>query len=253
MKQIPNIFTLFNLFFGCLAIVYILQPGEGILNYNGEDWKIWLPEKIRWASVCIGIAALVDFLDGFVARLFKASSEMGKQLDSLADVVSFGVAPGMIIHQLLRIAFAGEPDGMDISVWWLMPAFLLPMAAAWRLARFNIDPGQAYGFRGVPTPAVGLLIASFPLILFYGDQRIQPLILNKWFLYVTIFLLSWAMVSRLPLLSLKFRDTGFRSNLPKWSLAAVALLAAVFLGWLAVPVVFIAYIVLSLAFKDQAS
>jgi CDP-diacylglycerol--serine O-phosphatidyltransferase len=252
LKQIPNLFTLLNLFFGCIAIVCILQTGEGIVNYNGEDWKVWLPEKIWWGSVCIGIAAVVDFLDGFVARLFKASSEMGKQLDSLADVVSFGVAPGLILYQLLRIAHAGEADGLETSIWWLMPAFILPMAAAWRLARFNIDPGQSYGFKGMPTPAVGLLVASMPLILLFSDDRLQPILLNKWFLYATVGLLSWLMVSELPLMALKFRDFGWRSNQPKWILAAVALLSAVLLSWLAVPVVFIAYIVLSLAFKNQA-
>lgn len=251
MKQIPNIFTLLNLFFGCMAIVFILQTGETLLNYNGQEWKIYLPEKIWWGAICIGIAAVVDFLDGFVARLFGASSEMGKQLDSLADVVSFGVAPGMILYQLLRITYAYDPEGIEIPMGYLVPAFILPMAAAWRLARFNLDPGQAYGFKGMPTPAVGLLVASFPLILLYNRFDIQSNLLNKWVLYGLIILLSWLMVSNLPLLSLKFSDYGFRKNLPKWVLLAIALVCGVFLQWMAVPVVFIAYILLSLIFKNQ--
>jgi CDP-diacylglycerol--serine O-phosphatidyltransferase len=85
---------------------------------------------------------------------------LGKELDSLADVVSFGVAPGMILYQLLRLSFAGQEDGLDVSVGWLLPALLIPCAAAYRLARFNIDDTQQYGFKGVPTPAAGLLIAS---------------------------------------------------------------------------------------------
>jgi CDP-diacylglycerol--serine O-phosphatidyltransferase len=117
MKQIPNLFTLLNLIAGCLAIVFILQTGEGIINYNGQDWKIYLPEKIWWGSVCIGIAGIIDFLDGFVARLFGAESEIGKQLDSLADIVSFGVAPGLILYQLLRISYISEESGLDTSFW----------------------------------------------------------------------------------------------------------------------------------------
>ena len=100
MKQIPNIFTLLNLVAGFVAIILTLQTGETILNLQGGEWKIYLPEKIWWASIFLGLAAVIDFLDGFVARLFKATSEMGKQLDSLADVVSFGVAPGLIVFQL---------------------------------------------------------------------------------------------------------------------------------------------------------
>jgi CDP-diacylglycerol--serine O-phosphatidyltransferase len=134
---------------------------------------------------------------------------------------------------------------------YLVPAFILPMAAAWRLARFNLDPGQAYGFKGMPTPAVGLLVASFPLILLYNRFDIQSNLLNKWVLYGLIILLSWLMVSNLPLLSLKFSDYGFRKNLPKWVLLAIALVCGVFLQWMAVPVVFIAYILLSLIFKNQ--
>lgn len=252
MKQIPNLFTLLNLFFGCMAIVLILQTGEGIMSHNGEEWSIYLPERVWWGAVCIGMAAIVDFLDGFVARLFKATSEMGKQLDSLADVVSFGVAPGMILFQLLRISYAREPQGLDIPEIWLLPAFILPMAAAWRLARFNIDPSQAYGFKGMPTPATGLLVASLPLILLYDTLGLQSLILTPWVIYALIWLLSWLMVSNLPLMGLKFRDYGFRSNLPKWMLAGVAVVSGIILQWLAVPLVFIAYIILSLAFKTKS-
>src|SRR5215212_3970215 len=109
VKQIPNLFTLLNLICGCLAIIFILQTGETIVTQSDEGtWVPQLPEKIWWGSILIGIAAIVDFLDGFVARLFNATSEMGKHLDSLADMVSFGVAPGIILYQLLRISFTGE-------------------------------------------------------------------------------------------------------------------------------------------------
>jgi CDP-diacylglycerol--serine O-phosphatidyltransferase len=253
MKNIPNYFTLLNLVLGCVAIIFIMQTGEGMINYNGEDWKVYLPERIWWGSVCIGLAAVVDFLDGFVARLFKASSPLGKQLDSLADVVSFGVAPGLILYQMLRISFAYEPDGLDVSIAWLLPALIVPCAAAWRLAVFNLDESQTYGFKGMPTPATGLLVASLPLIMLYDEFGLQRFLLNRWFLYGLIILLAWLMVSRLPLLSLKFKNYGMKDNLPKWILAAITILGALFLHWLAVPVVFIAYIALSLAFKKNAA
>ncbi|MBO9635567.1 MAG: CDP-alcohol phosphatidyltransferase family protein [Chitinophagaceae bacterium] len=248
MKQIPNLFTLLNLVFGCMAIILILQTGETLVTSSEQGtWVAQLPEKIWWGSVCIGIAAIVDFLDGFVARLFKATSEIGAQLDSLADVVSFGVAPGMILYQLLRISFIGTEDGLNVSVWALMPAVIFPCAGAYRLARFNVDKTQAYGFKGVPIPAAGLVVASLPLILLYNYFDLNSVLLNKWTLYAIIVLLSWLMVSRLPLMALKFRDFSVKNNLPKIILLIVAIVAGIFLKWLAVPVVFLLYVIISQA------
>src|ERR1700709_2095734 len=202
MKQIPNIITLLNLFFGCLAIVFLLENCI-VTGENADGQFLMLPQKIWYASLFIGIAAVVDFFDGFVARLFKASSEMGKQLDSLADVVSFGVAPGMIIYQLLRISLAKGEDGLDSSILWLMPAFILPCAAAYRLARFNIDTSTpSTHFRGVPVPAVGITVASFPLIYWQASQGwVLDILTNKWFLYAVVAALSWLMVSSFPIIS----------------------------------------------------
>lgn len=253
MKQIPNLFTLLNLVFGCIAIVLVLQTGESLVTQDGESWVAYLPEKIWWGSICIGIAAIVDFLDGFVARLFKASSEMGKQLDSLADVVSFGVAPGLILYQLLRIAYIGEETALDTPWTALLPAFIFPCAGAWRLARFNIDTAQSTSFKGVPIPAAGLVVASLPLIALYDYFGLQKLLLNKWTLYAIILVLSWLMVSTLPLMALKFKDYSVNNNLPKYILLVLAILSAIFLGWLAVPVVFILYIILSLTFKNKSA
>jgi CDP-diacylglycerol---serine O-phosphatidyltransferase len=111
-KQIPNIFTLLNLFFGCVAIVFALQT-ETISIFVEQDLSTHynIPEKLSIAAYLIFIAAVIDFLDGFVARLLGATSEMGKQLDSLSDVVSFGVAPSVILYQLLRISFIKEENG----------------------------------------------------------------------------------------------------------------------------------------------
>lgn len=252
MKQIPNLFTLLNLFFGCFAIIYIMQSGFVITADEDGGMLLDIPEKIWMASLFIGLAAFVDFLDGFVARLFNASSEMGKQLDSLADLVSFGVAPGLIIYQFLRLSFAQEEGGIDTAILWLAPAFILPCAAAWRLARFNLDTSQSFSFKGMPVPAVGIFVASLPLIYWNVNEAwIQELLLNKWFLYTLIFLLSWLMVSSLPLMALKFKDYSIKNNIPKIILAIVAIAAFVFLKWLAIPVAVLAYVLLSLFFKNK--
>lgn len=252
MKQIPNLFTLLNLVFGFMAIIVILQNGITMAAGPAGEYLVDMPEKIWLASLFIAIAAIVDFLDGFVARLLKAGSEMGKQLDSLADVVSFGVAPGLIMYQFLRLGLAREESGLDTSILWLLPAVLIPCAAAYRLARFNIDPGQSYGFKGVPVPAVGLVVASLPMIYWYtGSETVLNLLLNKWILYGIILLLSFLMVSTLPIMALKFKDYTLKNNLPKLLLLVVAIIAAVTLKWAAMPVVFLVYIIVSLALKNR--
>jgi CDP-diacylglycerol--serine O-phosphatidyltransferase len=253
MKQIPNLFTLLNLVLGCVAIIFILQTGESVLNYNGEEWKVYLPEKIQWGAICIFLAAVVDFFDGFLARLMKADSNMGKQLDSLADVVSFGVAPGLIMYQLLRISYAYEPDGMDTALYLLFPALLLPAACAWRLARFNIDTEQSNGFKGVPAPAGGLFIASLPMVTFYNYFGLQQWLVNKWVLYAIIITVSMLMISKIPLLNIKFSNARVKENWPKFAIILIGLISAAIFQWLAVPVVFLMYIILSLLTQNKAA
>ena len=251
MKQIPNLFTLLNLFLGVTAIIFILQTGETIVSDREGIMQIHLPEKIAWGALLIFCAAVVDFLDGFLARLLKANSPMGAQLDSLSDVVSFGVAPGLIIYQLLRISYAHEEAGLDVSIVFLLPALIIPCAAAWRLAKFNIDEGQQYSFKGLPTPAAGLFIASLPLIISGAGIDITNIIYNKWVLYSIILVLSFIMVSNLPLMAMKFRDFSFKNNVPKYILAAIGIVSVILLKWLAVPVILVAYVIVSLIFKNK--
>jgi CDP-diacylglycerol--serine O-phosphatidyltransferase len=250
MKQIPNLFTLLNLIFGCIAIVCILQTAETIvqIDITGAT-QVFLPEKIWWGGLFIFAAAVIDFLDGFLARLLKASSEMGKQLDSLSDVVSFGVAPGMILYQLLRMGYAQNENGLDVSFAALLPAFLFTGAVAWRLAKFNISTNQTESFQGVPSPAAGLVVASFPLIIFYRYFNIQTLFINPWFLYAVILLLSYLMLSPRTFMAIKFNDFSFKNNLLKYMLLAVALVSIVALKWLAVPLIFVLYLIFSIFSK----
>jgi CDP-diacylglycerol--serine O-phosphatidyltransferase len=278
MKQIPNLFTLLNLFLGCVAIVFALQT-QSFYIYVSDDFssQFSVPENLSIAGILLFGAAVVDFLDGFVARLFNASSEMGKQLDSLADVVSFGAAPGVILYQLLRISYMREENGLSVSITLLLPAFIVSCAAAYRLAKFNLDDSQKYSFKGVPTPAVGLFVASLPLILHFedgkfnlnnwfintickvlhisnpGELNINGWFVNIWVLYATIFIVSWLMISNLPVMALKFKNFSIQNSLPQIILLAIGLISAILLHWLAVPVIFIAYIILSLLFKNKTT
>ena len=253
IRSIPNLFTLLNLFFGVLAIISALQTNT-IIMYIDEDYSTSfnIPEKLTLAGIFIIIAAVVDFLDGFVARMLNASSEMGKQLDSLSDVVSFGVAPSVIIYQLLKLSFAREENGLEISVFWLLPAIILACAAAYRLAKFNLSTDQQFSFKGVPVPAAGLLVASFPLILHFNEiGAINAIIINKWFLYACVLVLSYLMASNMNILSLKFKDYTVKNNVPKIVLLLLSIVTALFLHWAAIPFIFIFYILISVIFSKQ--
>jgi len=252
MKFVPNLFTLLNLFFGCVAIVMVMQNGLVITPSAKCALLLLLPEKIYLASLFIAIAAVVDFLDGFVARLFKASSELGKQLDSLADVVSFGVAPAMIVYQFLRLAYAQQPDGLSVWFGWLLPAFIIPCAGAYRLGRYNLDNSQSVSFKGVPIPAVGMLIAAFPLIYWYANNGwVSGLLLSPWFWYAVIAVVSWLMASTLPMMALKFSKDASGANKYKIGLVVFAIAALVLLKWIAVPLIFLVYVLLSIVTRPS--
>ncbi len=252
-RNIPNFFTLLNLVFGCIAIVLILQTNETIapLDQNGVPVNQFLPENMYLGVFFIFAAAVVDFLDGFLARLFKATSRMGEQLDSLSDMVSFGVAPSVILYQLLRMGYARQENGLDVSVWALLPAFIFACAVAWRLAKFNISTDQVYGFRGVPSPAGGLLVASFPLIIWYEYFQLQALFSTPWFLYAVILLVSFLMISDIRFMALKFRDYSIGNNLVKYIFLVLAIISIVLLGWFSVPVIFVLYILFSVFNKEK--
>lgn len=244
MKQLPNILTLANLFCGTLAIIFTLHAPVFVSAYNGQDYVVTAPPPVYWASVMIGIAAVIDFCDGFVARLLKAQSPIGKELDSLADVVTFGVAPGMILFQILREAYMLQPNALQVSLISLVPALLLPCFAAYRLAKFNIDNRQTTTFLGVPTPAVGLLIASFPLIILY-DQPMVSWFYKPWLIYLLILLLGVLMVCNIPFFSLKMKKFSWKNNAIQLIIVILVLISIPFLKWAAVPFAFALYVVFS--------
>lgn len=248
-QQIPNIITLLNLLFGCLAIVSCFQFGTVASISDTGDMLIEIPEKLFMASLFIGIAAVVDFFDGFVARLLKVSSEMGKQLDSLADVVSFGVAPACIVYQFLRLALANDVNALSTSNWLFVPAFLIPMAGAYRLARFNLDQTQSTYFKGVPIPMIGLLTAAFPLIYWQPSYGvISKLLLSPIFWYGYIIMVSYLMVMTRPMLALKSLSGKKKLILPLGLVAIEVVFTAFFFKWYAIPFGFIGYCIVSLIY-----
>jgi CDP-diacylglycerol--serine O-phosphatidyltransferase len=248
-KQIPNIITLLNLLFGCLAIVSCFQFGTIASISDTGDMLIEIPEKLYMASLFIGIAAVVDFFDGYVARLMNVSSEMGKQLDSLADVVSFGVAPACIVYQFLRLALANDINALSTSSWLFVPAFVIPMAGAYRLARFNLDQTQSTYFKGVPIPMIGILTAVFPLIYWQPSfGMISKVLLSPIFWYCYIIIVSYLMVMTRPMLALKSLSGKKKLLFPLGIVVAEVVVSAFFFKWYAIPFGFIGYCIVSLMY-----
>ena len=226
-KHIPNTITCCNLLSGCISIV---------LMCNGYAVA---------AGVMIFLAAVFDFFDGFAARLLKAYSPLGAQLDSLSDVVSFGVAPSFIIYHYLQSASMS----VSVSGFNIIPfaAFFLAIFAALRLAKFNIDERQTTSFIGLPTPAMGLFVASLPFTLQKESLSFMGgLITNPYFLLAVVAVFSFLMVSEIPFFSLKIKDLKFKENIHIYILAIFAIATLAFLGFAAIPFVMLFYILESL-------
>ncbi|MDI1354227.1 MAG: CDP-alcohol phosphatidyltransferase family protein [bacterium] len=235
-RHIPNAITCANLLCGCLAIV---KAFEG---------------DLVWAAYLVGIAAVLDFLDGFVARLLHVHSPIGKDLDSLADVVTFGVVPGVIIYQLFQLVLnnaqvsASDPAVVHenlLNRYLPYLGFIVPVFSGIRLAKFNNDPRQSDSFRGLPVPANAIMICSVPLLLQYSGNSIVWL-MNSWGLSIGAIVLSFLLVSDIPLFSLKFKSFGWQDNkLRFWFLSLSAGILVAF-QLLAIPLIIILYILLSI-------
>ncbi len=255
MKHLPNLLTLANLFCGCIAIAYVLtaQPYTYLSIKEGMPTWQWVygAEQIYFGSIFIGIAAICDMLDGFAARALNVFSPIGKDLDSLADVVSFGVAPSVILFKFLWDAQMGEKNALDVSMLGMAPAFLIACFAALRLAKFNItSETQKTYFIGMPTPAVGLFVASLPLLSWYNPFNIGVYLQQKWVLYTVIAILCWLMVSSMKFIKLMPAKWSLATAWPQLLLVAGSIIAAVFLQVLAIPVAFILYVLLSFIYKQ---
>ena len=228
IKHIPNAITCCNLLSGCISIV---------LMCNGYAVA---------AGVMIFVAAVFDFFDGFAARMLKAYSPLGAQLDSLSDVVSFGVAPSFIMYHYLSQQPIANSFSLEIANFNIIPfvAFFLAIFAELRLAKFNIDDRQTTSFIGLPTPAMGLFVASLPFTL--KDESLAFMannMTNPYFLISIIVIFSYLMVSEIPFFSLKIKNLKFKENIHIYILAIFAIAALAFLGFAAIPFVMLFYII----------
>lgn len=251
MKHLPNILTLANLFCGCIAITFILGAQNFTTAFDITTYvEVPAIEQPYIGSLFIFLAALFDMLDGAVARALKLHSPIGKDLDSLADVVSFGVAPAVILFKMLWAAYMSEPEAMDTDLFLTTPALLIACFAALRLAMFNQSSvEQKNYFIGMPTPAIGLFVATFPLM-----QWQTPLFIyfyKPWLLYAVITLLCWLMVSKVRFFKLLPEKRDMKNLLPRILLVVGSAMAIPFFGWAASLVVMGLYIVLSLVFKPR--
>lgn len=224
MKQIPNLITLLNLFFGCCSIVTTLTayPYYIIGNQDNVYLQIFGMQDIYWGAIFILLAACMDALDGLVARVLKAESPLGAQLDSLADVISFGVAPAMILYQMLWYSYVTEPDALEKNWSVMLPAFIIPCLGAYRLAKFNTKKSvlpKNY-FLGLPIPATGMFIASLPMLLLFETDFLGKYFANRWVLYGIIILFGFLMIS-----NVKFRkwNSGIKNISAGWPIYFVAL------------------------------
>lgn len=223
-KHLPNAITCANLFSGCLGIVFAFQ------------------HQLLFAAYAIFLAALLDFFDGFAARILKSFSGIGKDLDSLADMVSFGILPAVILYELLLEA----PQVEHFSTYLNYIAFLIPVFSALRLAKFNTDERQAEIFIGLPTPANAILIASFPLILAQGNMLYREYILNPFFLWCFALVMCSLLVAEMPLMSLKFKSTDLRENIYRYLLLLLSVILIIIFKFAAIPVIIFIYVAMSI-------
>jgi CDP-diacylglycerol--serine O-phosphatidyltransferase len=223
-KHLPNAITCANLFSGCVGIV---------LAFKGE---------LIAAAYAIFLSAIFDFFDGLASRVLKSFSGIGKDLDSLADMVSFGVLPAVIMYQLFLQAHQID----NVSTWLNFIAFLIPVFSALRLAKFNVDTRQAENFIGMPTPANAILIASFPIIIGHHNEYYTPYLLNPYVLSCFVVVMCTLLVLEMPMMSLKFKNRDFNKNIYRYLLLLFSAILILFFKFAAVPVVILIYIILSI-------
>lgn len=237
--------TSLNLLCGCIAILFAV---------SGD---------LVTASFFAFTGIFFDFFDGFAARILKAQSTIGLELDSLADAVTSGVVPGIIMVQLFNEALFGGPhlitetfsaDGWNSGFEKYLPfiGLLIVVASAYRLAKFNVDTRQTSSFIGLPTPANTLLIVSFPLILHYQYSALaESIILNSWFLIATTVVSCILLNAELPLFALKFKTWDIKSNALRYVFLILCVVMILLLQFIAIPLIIVLYILLSLFFKNK--
>ena len=245
IKHIPNFVTLLNLFCGSVAVIFAV---------NGF---------LVTASFFAFLGVFFDFFDGLLARKLNAQSELGLQLDSLADMVTSGLVPGIVMYKLLEMTVSNfelisSIDDWETTIYWnglnhsFLPLFglLITLASAYRLANFNIDENQTDSFIGLPTPANTLLILSFPLIMeFQNNDIMNSIILNKWFLIAVTLVSCYLLNANMKLLALKFKTWNFQDNAARYILVMLAAIFLIIFQFAAIPLIILAYIIISILNK----
>lgn len=246
-QHLPNVVTLLNLLSGCIAVLFAI---------NGHFIA---------AATFVGLGILFDFFDGFIARILNVQSALGVQLDSLADMITSGLVPGIVMYKLISSASGGDSvfsvdQGWNMVLDWQggklsiigLVGFLITLASAYRLAKFNIDEDQQAYFKGLPTPANTLLILSLPLILnFQYSVTVANLFSNIWFL-VGLTLLSCCLLNgNFKLFALKFKTYSFKPNRIRYVFIILSIIALVLFKFIAIPVIIILYILMSLINQKQ--
>ncbi|RLJ64357.1 CDP-diacylglycerol--serine O-phosphatidyltransferase [Lacinutrix venerupis] len=238
-KFIPNFVTLLNLLCGSIAVLFAVN------------------NLFVTAALFVFLGIFFDFFDGLLARKLNVQSDLGLQLDSLADMVTSGLVPGIILYKLIAIAV--DAPAMTASNEWSLHwsgfsmsfipiiGLFVTLSSAYRLGKFNLDEEQQTYFKGLPTPANALLILSLPLILeFQNSDVINNIILNKWFLISLAFLSCYLLNSSIKLFALKFKDYSFKNNVLRYIFIIISLVLLIVLQFVAIPVIIILYIILSI-------
>ncbi len=233
VKHIPNTITCLNLFSGCVSCVMAFE------------------EQYFLAALFLFLAAVFDFCDGMAARLLKAYSDIGKELDSLADVISFGFAPGMVIFSWLNQI--GNCEYLSYI------AFLIPIFSALRLAKFNVDERQTSSFIGLPTPAnaifmvsmIAMMDPSVPVPGWVDMSWFSSIVGNMWVIIALVILFSYLLVCELPMFSLKFKNLSWKDNKAQFILIGISLLLLSLFQLLAFPFIILTFIVMSIILKGR--
>ncbi len=224
-KHIPNTITLLNLFCGCIALVFVTES------------------NFEMAFFFVSLGIFLDFFDGFFARLFKVSGELGLQLDSLADMVTSGVVPGFVMFWMLKQA----QNPVDANQIIPFLGFIITLGSCYRLANFNVDTRQTDSFIGLPTPANALFILSLPLVLKHSNSLVLLEILSNYWILLAITLFSaYILNAEIPLFSLKIKDFTFKKNALQIVFLSLCVLLLVFFQYLAIPLIIITYVLLSI-------
>ncbi len=223
-KHIPNFITLLNLFCGSIAVIFAV---------NGN---------MLATALFVFLGIFFDFFDGLLARKLNVQSELGLQLDSLADMVTSGLVPGLVMFYLLELS--------NINSYLPYLGLLITLASAYRLANFNIDENQSDSFIGLPTPANALLILSLPLIMeFQNNEVMNAIILNKWFLIGITLLSCYLLNANIKLIALKFKNWSFKDNKARYIVILLSIILLVIFQFAAIPLIIASYIIISLLNK----